>query len=105
VPITGTIVGVDGATLVGSAGFASYDVAERAALVVREGAHAARFERRAADDLRVYLVARRDAAPEDDSDAELDEGGSFSSEAVTNGRRNPDRATRAARDQEPAVIP
>jgi uncharacterized protein YegP (UPF0339 family) len=72
---------VDGAgeSLVQSASFASYAEAERAARVVRDNAGSARLERRAPDDPPVDLTARRDAASEDDSDAErwLDEGGSY----------------------------
>ncbi len=79
----------DGATLAKSGDFASYEDAEQAAQQVRHGAASARLERRAVDALPVDLTARRDAsrrgASGDDSDAErwLDEGGSFSSEAVT----------------------
>jgi uncharacterized protein YegP (UPF0339 family) len=77
------IVASDGATLAGSGGFASYDDATRAAQHVRDGAASALFERRGDGAPPVDLTARRDAA-RDDSDAErwLDEGGSFSSEAV-----------------------
>ena len=66
-----TIVAGDGATLVRSGSFASYEDAERAAQHVRDGARP------------VDLIARRDATG-DAADAErwLDEGGSFSSEAV-----------------------
>jgi uncharacterized protein YegP (UPF0339 family) len=79
----------DGATLARSGDFASYEDAEGAAQRVRDGAASARLERRATEALPVDLTARRDAArrdaSSDDSDAErwLDEGGSFSSEAVT----------------------
>ena len=80
-----TIVDGAGERLVQSGSFASYDQAENAARVVRDNAGAARLERRAPDDRPIDLAARRDAASVDDSDAErwLDEGGSFSSEAVT----------------------
>ena len=78
-----TIVASDGATLVRSGGFASYDDAEQAAERVRDAAASARLQRRGTGALPVDLIARRDPAGEDD-DAErwLDEGGSFSSEAV-----------------------
>jgi uncharacterized protein YegP (UPF0339 family) len=78
-----TIVAGDGATLARSDPFASYDDAEQAAQHVRDGAASAPFEARAVGAGLVDLVARRDAT-RDDSDAErwLDEGGSFSSEAV-----------------------
>jgi uncharacterized protein YegP (UPF0339 family) len=78
-----TIVAGDGATLARSGSFASYDHAEQAAHRVRDGAAAARVEARAGQARPVDLIARRHASS-DDSDAErwLDEGGSFSSEAV-----------------------
>ena len=77
------ILASDGAVLGQSGDFASYDDAEQAAQQVRDGAPSARFERRGSAKGPVDLAARR-AAPDDDSDAErwLDEGGSFSSEAV-----------------------
>ena len=77
-----TIAG-DGATLARSGSFASYDHAEQAARRVRDGAAAARFDARAGQARPVDLIARRHASS-DDSDAYrwLDEGGSFSSEAV-----------------------
>jgi uncharacterized protein YegP (UPF0339 family) len=81
-----TIVAASGETLAQSSRFASYEEAERAARIVRSGAGSAPFEDRAGDSPVVDLVARRDAATvRDDLDAErwLDEGGSFSSEAVT----------------------
>jgi uncharacterized protein YegP (UPF0339 family) len=79
-----TIVTADGATQARSPGFASHEDAERAAQHVRDGAAAARFERRPIGELPVDLSARR-GATSDAADAErwLDEGGSFSSEAVT----------------------
>jgi uncharacterized protein YegP (UPF0339 family) len=79
-----TIVAADGATLARSEGFASYNDAEQAAQRVREAASSARFDRPGIGALPVDLIAHRDAAS-DDADAErwLDEGGSFSSEAVT----------------------
>jgi uncharacterized protein YegP (UPF0339 family) len=78
-----TIVARDGATLARSGGFASYDDAEKAAKHVRDAAAVARLERRAGAASPVDLSARRDAT-RDAADAErwLDEGGSFSSEAV-----------------------
>jgi uncharacterized protein YegP (UPF0339 family) len=78
-----TIVAGDGATLVRSGSFASYDHAEQAARRVRDGAAGARFDGLASEARPVDLIARRHALS-DDSDAErwLDEGGSFSSEAV-----------------------
>jgi uncharacterized protein YegP (UPF0339 family) len=78
-----TIVASDGATLVRSAGFASYEDAERAANRVRDGAASAPLEHRAASARPVDPSARR-AATGDAADAErwLDEGGSFSGEAV-----------------------
>ena len=78
-----TIVARDGATLARSGSFASYDDAEKAAKHVRDGAAGARFEARAGAASPVDLTARRDATA-DAADAErwLDEGGSFSSEAV-----------------------
>jgi uncharacterized protein YegP (UPF0339 family) len=80
-----TIVDSGGESLAQSARFASYDEAEHAARVVRNHAGAARLERRAADDPPVDLDVRRGVAAGHDADAErwLDEGGSFSSEAVT----------------------
>jgi uncharacterized protein YegP (UPF0339 family) len=78
-----TIVARDGASLARSGSFGSYDDAKKAAQHVRDGAAAGRFERRAGAASPVDLTARRDARS-DASDAErwLDEGGSFSSEAV-----------------------
>lgn len=77
-----TIVAGDGATLARSGSFASYDDAEKGAEHVRDGAASARFERGVGAS-PVDLTARRDAT-KDAADAErwLDEGGSFSSEAV-----------------------
>jgi uncharacterized protein YegP (UPF0339 family) len=78
-----SIVAGDGVTLAQSAAFASYEDAERAANRVRQGADSAPLERGAASAGPVDLSARR-AATSDAADAErwLDEGGSFSSEAV-----------------------
>jgi uncharacterized protein YegP (UPF0339 family) len=78
------IVDDAGKTFVQSGSFASHNEAVHAARVVREGAGAARLERPAPDDPPSDLGARRSASG-DDSDAErwLDEGGSFSSEAVS----------------------
>lgn len=81
-----TILTASGETLVRSASFASCEEAELAARVVRAGAPSASFEHLAGDTSPVDLAARRDARRvRDDLDAErwLDEGGSFSSEAVT----------------------
>jgi uncharacterized protein YegP (UPF0339 family) len=77
------IVVGDGTTLAQSESFASLDRAEHAAQLVREGAASASFDRRAGEVGPVDLAARRDR-PSDELDAErwLDEGGSFSSEAV-----------------------
>ena len=74
-----TIVARDGATLARSESFGSYEDAELAAQHVRDGVASALFERRGDGARPVDLSARRD-----DADAErwLDEGGSFSSEAV-----------------------
>jgi uncharacterized protein YegP (UPF0339 family) len=77
-----TIVAADGATLALSEGFASSEDAEQAALRVREAATTARFERHAIEPPPVELSARRDAASDADAERWLDEGGSFSSEAV-----------------------
>jgi uncharacterized protein YegP (UPF0339 family) len=81
-----TIVGASGETLVRSASFGSYEEAKQAAQIVRRGASRASFEDRSGDTPPVDLPARRDAATARDRlDAErwLDEGGSFSSEALT----------------------
>ena len=77
------IVAGDGAALAQSGSFASFDRAEHAAQLVREGAASASFDRRAGEVGPVDLAARRDR-PSDELDAErwLDEGGNFSSEAV-----------------------
>jgi uncharacterized protein YegP (UPF0339 family) len=80
------IVAGTGETLVRSESFASYEDARHAAGVVHAGAASASFEHLAGDTPPVDLVARRDERmARDDLDAErwLDEGGSFSSEAVT----------------------
>jgi uncharacterized protein YegP (UPF0339 family) len=78
-----TIVAADGATLARSEDFGSYEDAERAAQHVRDGATSAPFDHRAASARPVDLTERR-SATSDAVDAErwLDEGGSFSSEAV-----------------------
>jgi uncharacterized protein YegP (UPF0339 family) len=81
-----TILAASGETLTHSASFASYEEAKRAARVVHAGAASASFEHLAGDTPPVDLAARRKAGVvRDDLDAErwLDEGGSFSSEAVT----------------------
>jgi uncharacterized protein YegP (UPF0339 family) len=80
------IVAASGDCLVRSASFASYEAAKQAAGVVRRGAGSASFEDRADDPAPLELAARGETATvRDDLDAErwLDEGGSFSSEAVT----------------------
>jgi uncharacterized protein YegP (UPF0339 family) len=71
-----TIVAAGGESLVQSASFASYEDARQAARVVHAGAASASFEHLAAP--------RQSGVVRDDLDAErwLDEGGSFSSEAV-----------------------
>jgi uncharacterized protein YegP (UPF0339 family) len=74
-----------GESLAQSGSFASYDDAEHAARNVRDGAGSARLGHCAAGDRVVDIVARRGStAARYDLDAErwLDEGGSFSSEAV-----------------------
>jgi uncharacterized protein YegP (UPF0339 family) len=78
-----TIVAGDGETLAQSGSFASYDHAEQAAHHVRDGAASARFDRSPGEVSPVDLAARRDARSDDlDAARWLDEGGSFSSEAV-----------------------
>jgi uncharacterized protein YegP (UPF0339 family) len=80
------IAAASGDRLVKSASFASYEEAKQAAGVVRDGAGSAPFEDHADDPAPLELAARRETATvRDDLDAErwLDEGGSFSSEAVT----------------------
>ncbi len=79
------IVADGGETLVRSEGFGSYEEANQAAGRVHRGASHASFEDHSGAQSPVDLSARRAAASHDDSDAErwLDEGGSFSSEAVT----------------------
>ena len=78
-----TIVACGGETLVRSASFKSYEDAKQAAGIVHRGASRAAFEQGSGNPRLVDLPARRNAA-RDRSDAErwLDEGGSFSSEAV-----------------------
>ncbi len=80
-----TILDGAGESLAQSGGFSSHDEAEHAARVVRDNAGGARLEGRAPQHPPSDLATRREAASEDDSDAErwLDEGGSSSSEAVT----------------------
>jgi hypothetical protein len=80
------IIGASGDRLVQAATYASYEQAKQTAGVVRSGAVSAPFENRADDPARLELAARRKTATvTDDLDAErwLDEGGSFSSDAVT----------------------
>ena len=78
-----TIVADGGETLVRSASFESYEDAKQAAGIVHRGASRAAFEQGSGNPRLVDLPARRNAA-RDRSDAErwLDEGGSFSSQAV-----------------------
>jgi uncharacterized protein YegP (UPF0339 family) len=81
-----TILASSDETLVRSASFATYEDAKQAACVVHAGAASASFEPVGGDAPPVDLAARRaTAVVRDDLDAErwLDEGGSFSSEAVT----------------------
>jgi uncharacterized protein YegP (UPF0339 family) len=81
-----TIVADGGDTLVRSVSFGSYEEAEQAARIVHRGASRASFEDRSSEPPPVDLPARRDAATARDRlDALrwLDEGGSFSSQAVT----------------------
>lgn len=77
------IVAGDGATLAQSGSFASYQDAEQAAQRVRDGAASARFNHRSRELDAVDLATRRDR-PRGELNAErwLDEGGSFSREAV-----------------------
>ena len=77
------VVAGDGAPLAQSGGFACYEDAEQGARRVRDAAGSPLLERQGTGAPPVDLVARR-AALEDNADAErwLDEGGSFSSEAV-----------------------
>jgi len=80
------ILGSDGEGLAHSKPYATHEDAAHAARVVRDGAGSARFDAGAAPGRPVDLSARRDAAvAREDSEAErwLDEGGSFSSDAVT----------------------
>jgi hypothetical protein len=80
------VVAAGGDRLVPSATFASYQQAKQAAGIVRSGAVSAPFDNRADDPAPLELAARRETVTAaDDLDAErwLDEGGSFSSEAVT----------------------
>lgn len=77
------IVAGDGTTLAQAEGFASRDRAEQAAQRVGEGAGSARLDHRAHEVRPLDLTGGRDGSG-DQLDAEhwLDEGGSFSSEAV-----------------------
>lgn len=84
-----TIVARSGETLVQSARFASRQEATQAARIVYGGAASASLEPLAGDTRAVELVAGRPTrAVGDDLDAErwLDEGGSFSTEAVRSQR-------------------
>jgi len=77
------IVAGDGSALGQSRDFDSYDAAEQAAQQIRTDAASAGLRRRESGTGSVNLAARR-AASDDNANAErwLDEGGSFSSEAV-----------------------
>jgi uncharacterized protein YegP (UPF0339 family) len=80
------IVATSSDPLVQSASFASYEGAKQAAGIVPSRSGAAPFEDRADDTPPLELAARRETPTvRDDLDSErwLDEGGSFSSEAVT----------------------
>jgi uncharacterized protein YegP (UPF0339 family) len=80
-----TIVAGSGETLVRSVSFGSYKEAEQAARIVHNGASQASFEDPAGDTPTIDLPAPRNGAIARDAlEAErwLDEGGSFSSEAV-----------------------
>jgi uncharacterized protein YegP (UPF0339 family) len=80
------LVTASGDCLGQSASFASYNQAKQAAGVVRSGAVSAPPENRADDPAPLELGARRETATvTDDVGAKrwLDDGGSFSSEAVT----------------------
>jgi uncharacterized protein YegP (UPF0339 family) len=79
-------IAASGDHLVRSASHASYEEAKQAAGIVRRGAGSAPFEDRTGDTPPLELAARpQTATSPDDLDAArwLDEGGSFSSEAVT----------------------
>ena len=81
-----TLLGNNGESLAHSRPYATHEQAAHAAGVVRDGAGTARLETGRAPGLPTDLLARRSAAVADeDSDAErwLDEGGSFSSQGVT----------------------
>jgi uncharacterized protein YegP (UPF0339 family) len=81
-----TILAGSGETLVRSASFATYEDATQAARIVHAGAASASFEHLGGDAPPVDLAAvRQTGVVLHDLDAErwLDEGGSFSSEAVT----------------------
>ena len=82
------IVADGGETLVRSAGFGSYEDARQAARIVHRGASRATFEQSSENPPPTDLPARRHRITvtlRDRLDAErwLDEGGSFSSEAVS----------------------
>jgi hypothetical protein len=65
-----------------SASFGSYEEAKQAARTVHDGASSGRFEDRSGGTGPVDLPARRDAARLD-AERWLDEGGSFSRQAVS----------------------
>jgi uncharacterized protein YegP (UPF0339 family) len=77
-----TILAGDGTTLGRSGDFGSYDDAEQAAQQIRDGAASARLQPRESGTGSVDLAARRAASEDSEAERWLDEGGSFSSEAV-----------------------
>ena len=82
-----TLVADGGEIIVRSRGFQSYEQAEDAARIVHRGASRASFEDRTGAPSQVddLLVRRHSPTARDRLDAErwLDEGGSFSADAVT----------------------
>ena len=80
-----TLLGTDGESLARSRPYTTHEEAAHAARVVRDRSGTGRLETGRAPDLPTDLVARRSAAAaRDDSDERwLDEGGSFSSQPVT----------------------
>ena len=75
------IVGTDG-VLARSGSFASYEETAQATRRLRDGAGSALFDRRAAAVDPIDLLAGDGPSAEEDAERWLDEGGSFSSEAV-----------------------
>ena len=81
-----TILDGHGESLAQSGTFESYEAAQHAAGVVRDGVASARFQPRSSDDLPAELVARREAARErydSDPDRWLEERGSVDSEGMS----------------------